>query len=83
MMFTVFLIFLAVCVPMLIGILISRYLKYQAHVNRELQVLQQQIQDNSLPELRQEVSALKKRVVTLEAIVTSHGYELNEKISNL
>lgn len=82
-MFTVFLIFLAVCVPMLIGILISRYLKYQAHVNRELQVLQQQIQDNSLPELRQEVSALKKRVVTLEAIVTSHGYELNEKISNL
>lgn len=83
MMFTVFLIFLAVCVPMLIVILISRYLKYQAHVNRELQVLQQQIQDNSLPELRQEVSALKKRVVTLEAIVTSHGYELNEKISNL
>lgn len=82
-MFTVFLIFLAVCVPMLIVILISRYLKYQAHVNRELQVLQQQIQDNSLPELRQEVSALKKRVVTLEAIVTSHGYELNEKISNL
>ena len=83
MVFTVFLIFLAVCVPMLIVILISRYLKYQAHVNRELQVLQQQIQDNSLPELRQEVSALKKRVVTLEAIVTSHGYELNEKISNL
>ncbi len=83
MMFTVFLIFLAVCVPLLIVILISRYLKYQAHVNRELQVLQQQIQDNSLPELRQEVSALKKRVVTLEAIVTSHGYELNEKISNL
>ncbi len=82
-MFTVFLIFLAVCVPMLIVILISRYLKYQTHVNRELQVLQQQIQDNSLPELRQEVSALKKRVVTLEAIVTSHGYELNEKISNL
>ena len=82
-MFTVFLILLAVCVPMLIVILISRYLRYQAHVNRELQVLQQQIQDNSLPELRQEVSALKKRVVTLEAIVTSHGYELNEKISNL
>ncbi|GLX82347.1 hypothetical protein theurythT_17990 [Thalassotalea eurytherma] len=82
-MFTVFLIFLAVCAPMLIGIWISRYLKYKAHVNRELQVLQQQIQDNSLPELRQEVSALKKRVVTLEAIVTSHGYELNEKISNL
>ena len=82
-MFTLLLVCLAVCAPVVISIFFIRYLKYRAYVNRELKVLQQQIQDNSLPELRQEVSALKKRVVTLEAIVTSHGYELNENISNL
>lgn len=76
-------ILLAVVFLLVVGMLYRRHQRYKTYVTNELKILQKQIENNSLPELREEVTALKKRVITLEAIVTSHGYDLNEKISNL
>lgn len=76
-------ILLAVVFLLVVGMLYRRHQRYKTYVTNELKILQKQVENNSLPELREEVTALKKRVITLEAIVTSHGYDLNEKISNL
>ncbi|GLX85474.1 hypothetical protein tloyanaT_17260 [Thalassotalea loyana] len=76
-------ILLAVVFILVVGMLYRRHQRYKTYVTNELKILQKQVESNSLPELREEVTALKKRVITLEAIVTSHGYDLNEKISNL
>ncbi len=76
-------ILLAVVFLLVVGMLYRRHQRYKTYVTNELKILQKQVENNSLPELREEVTAMKKRVITLEAIVTSHGYDLNEKISNL
>jgi len=76
-------ILLAVVFLLVVGMLYRRHQRYKTYVTNELKILQKQVENNSLPELREELTALKKRVITLEAIVTSHGYDLNEKISNL
>ncbi|QOL25075.1 hypothetical protein LP316_12290 [Thalassotalea sp. LPB0316] len=82
-MSTIFLVVIAVSLTFIFGFMVNRFLTRNAQINEELASLKAQVQDNSVPELREEISALKKRVITLEAIVTSHGYELNDEISNL
>ena len=82
-MFDLLLVILTFASPILIGVFISKYFKYKSQVNVQLQQVQKELSNHSSNELQNEVNALKQRMVTIEAIVTDSGYDLNQKISNL
>ena len=82
-MFELLLVILTFTSPILIGIFISKYFKYKSEVSAQLQKLQTELDSKTNLELQNEVKALKERLVSVEAIVTDSGYELNQKIANL
>jgi len=76
-------IMMAIFLPISMLVFVNQYWDYKNKTSSRLGKLQQQIEQQSTEELKQELAALKERVVVLESIVTDRRHDLEQKIGEL
>ena len=80
---TLVVVMMAIFLPIIILVFINHYFSYKKSTNVQLSDLKKELDANSTAELKEEIAALKERIVVLESIVTDHRYDLDQKIGNL
>jgi len=76
-------IMMAIFLPISMLVFVNQYWDYKNKTSSRLGKLQQQIEQQSTEELKQELAALKERIVVLESIVTDRRHDLEQKIGEL
>ena len=80
---TLVVVMMAIFLPIIILVFINHYFSYKKSTNVQLSDLKKELDANSTAELKEEIAALKERIVVLESIVTDHRYDLDQKIGSL